>query len=356
MRKATKLYAERKRAQGYHIEKDTREDVANKSEPVQLINITVDERGVKIDHAKATSSTPSGMGGRKNSRSRMTRASSRQRIGRSEDKENMGAEHGQRPQDTESDAFFSRKRGPMESWRKRDSFSENGGSWDGSMPKRHSSRSFIQHNKERRQTISAKPMPNASTTPEVTQDTKTQEDTTTSERLQHQLIKTETPLNTQQSHVMSTPAKETPRDPSAEEKNTSSPTISNVTESCTSNESNPKETALASVEIQGPRGSSSLVTERNVGPPSSQLPLHGKWCDNCAGIGLHIAALLSEMEKRATLEVGSENPNSTAKKGWKNIVLGDSKSKSSSEKARLQQEIKLLRSTVEFLVNKIDSM
>lgn len=95
---------------------------------------------------------------------------------------------------------------------------------------------------------------------------------------------------------------------------------------------------------------------------SEKMPLCGKWCDQCAGVGMMISAMMTELEQTRPLVEGSKrlSSSSSAKKGWRSVVsqtvLGENKSNKTSEKARLEQENSLLRATVDFLYKKMENM
>lgn len=229
----------------------------------------------------------------------MTRASSRARIGR-DGKENAGAD-GQRQNESEVEAFFGRKRAAVEPWKKRESFSEH--AWDGSMPRRHSARIVRQDKDKLPVAVAEEPRPVAPMLQRVVERNV----------LAHVNVK-----DVAREMVMKTSKPRTPTQSDASAKTTNSSVGYETEMRC-------------------------LLSKSS----SNQPPHQGKWCDDCAGLGLHIAALLSELERqRTTSEPGH------GQKGWKNLVLGDSKGKASS--ARMMQEIKLLRSTVDFLSKKIE--
>lgn len=107
------------------------------------------------------------------------------------------------------------------------------------------------------------------------------------------------------------------------------------------------------------------------------MPESGKWCQDCAGLGLHIAALVCQLQKSksqnndtdAEHEKEREKEREKEKKpSWKRTVsaamLGASSSGSSNsevtkikaEKTRLEEENEVLRATVEFLYEKVDHL
>lgn len=378
-RKAAKHYSERKRVRA---EKEAREAAGDKPDASdELINITVDGNGVMIDGAKGSSAPSSGMGARTNSRSKMTRSSSRQHNGRVDDKENIAEESSQRAVDADIEAYFSQKRGTVEPripTRKKGSFTENAGSWDGSMPKRQGSRSFIENSRMRRESKgstpakgSAKEMP-ASEQSTVANTKTVAKDLETPRRQRNgkeknQVGQLKPKLDekdvSREQVVLSTPARDQRDKMPAEEKPSNSPTLSNVSDNTAGeNSSNSSPTPAAKPEpaakLRSDHQRSSLsLSDKSTDSTTSKAPLDGKWCDSCAGVGLHIAALLSQLEKHAIPEITAEPPVAfgETKKGWKKMLVGDSKSKSSVEKARMQQEIKVLRATVDFLYKKVES-
>eukprot|EP00178_Gracilaria_changii_P006129 TRINITY_DN20488_c0_g1_i1.p1 TRINITY_DN20488_c0_g1~~TRINITY_DN20488_c0_g1_i1.p1 ORF type:complete len:438 (-),score=99.87 TRINITY_DN20488_c0_g1_i1:942-2192(-) len=328
-RKAAKMYAERKKAEAAaaataaattsapspegdvsaQAEVTAALKPANRNEQaVDVINITVDAQGVKIDENK---SRVCAMAPRNNSRARMTRSSSRQRNmhNRSEDKENFITDA---RLDAHIEAYFTRKRAvvaavaaqPVDA-RLTEHSSTSNHSWDGSMPRRRNSRSVI----ERDHAISQRVSPSLNAKPSTT----------------------------------AISAREGALD-----------------QSC-----NLKQCANEQSKQSNDTAGGSAVTS-SAQNSCGELPSTGKWCDECAGVGRHISALLSELQtQRPVPEAGaadmsSSSSGSGSKKGWKSMVtqtvLGDSKSKSSSEKAKLQQEINVLRATVDFLYKKIERL
>ncbi|CAN8071728.1 unnamed protein product [Agarophyton chilense] len=339
-RKAAKMYAERKKAAATGsataiapadsqpiAEPDMTGALkpANHNEnPVEVINITVDAEGVKIDENKPRVSA---MGSRTNSRARMTRSSSRQRNlhPRADDKENLITDA---RLDAHIEAYFNRKRvavvgapitQPTDT-RPDDQSTTSNHSWDGSMPKRRNSRSVIQ----RDHAISQRVSPSLNAKPSSTALSPRQAMLSPATLGQACNLKVST--NDNVNDQMSAPFDQ------AQDGTHTSADVAN------------EETSDASC--------------------NSQLPNNGKWCDECAGVGLHISALLSELQtQRPVPEAGAADAGASsgsgAKKGWKSMVtqtvLGESKSKS-SEKAKLQQEINVLRATVDFLYKKIERL
>lgn len=390
-RKAAKLYAEKRRAKAEKEAQEGKAATRKEVEPTDVINITVDAKGVMIDNAKGSSQATPGMGARKNSRSRMTRSTSKSRnsFRRVEDKENVTYDSSSfRTPEKKIEAYFSRKRSTDISRCTKDSLTENSGSWDGSMPKRQGSRSFIESRAGARNLGDTEKQVGAQTSTVPRSNT----ETSVSERLR--LLRAATssePDNAtggaekqaanekQQQHMTNT----TGDDGSIEKSETQvesseSSTIADVQESTARDSvlSTTGKTAPLGCRVLGHAGLGSSASPNGVDRASqteksgtcsaghAQKALgNGKWCDDCAGLGLHIAALLSELDKRrSTSESSSEASSSSSgsKKGWKSMVtqtmLGDSKSKSSSEKARLQQEIEVLRATVDFLYKKVELM
>lgn len=426
-RKAAKLYVEKRRAAtAAKAERGAKEGTSvdrNARAAADLINITVDAKGVMIDNARGLSQGSQGMGSRKNSRSRMTRSTSRQRNSsyRSDDKENVTNDTiNFKSHDADVEAFFSTKRGSTDLSRpKRDSYTENAGSgsWDGSMPRRQGSRSFIgRHSRSgndekmksdkqngldhsaqpesshKEKSASERPRCQSQENPKQTSDTMSNR---SQEAVEANQCNPKCPMDGGKStprdvELEATPIKGIKSETEKQVKDSASPTISNISESVTdgstdgdSKASSPEKgkkvgspgqtdfeqtAALQPLASSTPTESVSCMKKAGTTDNGSvshmhKAPLDGKWCDHCAGLGLHIAGLLSELEKcRPTIESGSEGPASSngSRKGWKSMmthtVLGDSKSKTSSEKARLQQEVSVLRATVDFLYKKVESM
>lgn len=419
-RKAAKLYAEKRRAASADkAERGAKEGnfVDRIGNPAaDVINITVDAKGVMIDNTRATSQSSQGMGSRKTSRSRMTRSTSTQRhpSRRSDDKENVTNDTlNIKSIDTDIEPYFTRKRSTDLSRRKRDSFTGNAGSWDGSMPRRRGSRSFIERTSrpgnggkmegDKPDDIDHSAQPKFNHTEKSigerprrqrNQEHLKEMSDTLSNRTQEAVganpSNPECPINGRKSTPLqveldATPIKRIKSETEKQIKNSPSSTISNDPESGTdgdSKASSPEEDkeagSLGQTDPEHPNSlqalESSTRTEsvrctKKAGPTESgtlsnvqKAPSNGKWCDHCAGLGLHIAALLSELEQcRPTIESGLEASSSSgSRKGWKSMVthtvLGESKTKSSSEKTRLQQEIGVLRATVDFLYKKVESM
>lgn len=89
--------------------------------------------------------------------------------------------------------------------------------------------------------------------------------------------------------------------------------------------------------------------ERHDSCTSLRMPNEGRWCDKCAGVGLMVAALLAEKKKqdeertRASSDASdSEEKSQLTRKlsGWRTVVMGGGSisSSSSSEKSRLSAE------------------
>jgi hypothetical protein len=103
------------------------------------------------------------------------------------------------------------------------------------------------------------------------------------------------------------------------------------------------------------------------------MPESGKWCQDCAGLGLHIAALVAQMQagkSRQALDAAESAKEKDAavpekKSSWKRTVsaavLGSSSSntetaKVKAEKVRLEEENAVLRATIEYLYQKVESL
>lgn len=387
-RKAAKMYAEKRKAaaaaraeKGNPDEKDgtTKEAVHN-----DVINITVDSKGVMIDGSRGSQGNQ-GMGPRKGSRSKMTRSSSRLRSNRrSDDKENETHDFAQARSapisaaEVDIDEYFKRKRGDNTGRRKKENPAEPKPSWDGSMPRRHSSRSFIE---QRAKPNSAKVQGDkvSDIAPKQTNDGNVNGATSGKQR---HYRGSKTYANITRGTPHGTAEDEKPSGAVAVEAETASkfekggkPAPSDVSDDANTSglprsgsEDNGDNAKMKPTETEcegahKTKDSTTATTCRLESTARIAVPLNGKWCDSCSGVGLHIAGLLSELERhRSMTESGSELPSSSGgqKKGWKSMVtqtvLGDSKTRSSSEKARLQQEVSVLRATVEFLFNKIESM
>lgn len=391
-RKAAKLYVERKRAAAAaRAEKEAHEQKDHEPKDAlnaDVINITVDEKGVMIDGAKGLQGGQ-GMGSRKSSRSKMTRSSSRQRTSkRLDDKENASL-------DSDIEDYFRRKRGDHPR-RKRDNISDGTGSWDGSMPRRQSSRSFIEENSR------------SGTSGEgQSSDKKSSQSKAEDTEYRGSVLKDKNTESAWRQRVQlnSSTGNECPSGLMEEKVGVSAATSANSTTaagpdsvliaSAISNICNDgarnrmrctdisKDTGSLVEQEEGdikesvnrestvlslPAVSKGQVPAEEIAPGHSSgdgratLPSSGKWCENCSGVGLHIAALLTELEKQRNMpETGCESPSNNSQwKGWRSIVtqtvLGDSKAKSSSEKARLQQEVEVLRATVDYLYKKVEAM
>lgn len=121
--------------------------------------------------------------------------------------------------------------------------------------------------------------------------------------------------------------------------------------------------SISSLEIPQQKPEATNLMHSPTPSTPGAMPASGKWCESCAGLGLQIAALVAENEKSRLAEAESSASPSPApsKKGWKlpdafkTKVLGV-ESKGSSEKARLRQEIDVLRATVDFLYRKLDAV
>ncbi len=99
------------------------------------------------------------------------------------------------------------------------------------------------------------------------------------------------------------------------------------------------------------------------------MPSSGKWCDECAGVGLHIAAMMTTMaswraeEERRSSNTSSSGSCQTKKGGWtrrmSQTLIGSSNTTSKTtsdvmkDKQRLQQQVDVLQLTVNFLYDKL---
>lgn len=354
-RKAAKLYAERRKGASSASPAPPAQQQPPASPPpalqpsnhndrdVEVINITVDATGFKIDDHKKLPRTTSTNPSRKNSRARMTRSSSRQRNSYNrppEDKENLLTDA---RLEAHIEAYFNRKRAAANATnappplgadvRHPQNSCTSNHSWDGSMPKRRNSRSVIERDHAINQRTSAVRAAKAPTTA-----------TSPLPKVLHLHNSSDScEPNPHVRHVQATQAAMARPD---------------ETHAITS----------TTAETMQHDAHSSEQTPQDGGGTATQLPGSGKWCDECAGVGLHICALLSELEAhRSSCDAAANSADnhhcsssSGSKKGWKSMVtqtvLGDSKSKSASEKTRLVQQINVLRATVDFLYKKIERM
>lgn len=296
----------------------------NKTKPT-VINVTVDEGGVHILDSKPKNT------GRNSSRNKIGRASSRtrqdirQRLQNSwvEDKENGGAPN------TSLEATFPVRRQSIRDWKS--AFDATSGpvspsatgntltrssEWDGSMPRRHSSRSFIH-----RRNGAGDSLANAPTNaPTESHPTKLRSERETDGVTNVDLEQTK---NDDDEHGDS--------DTCAEDREVS---IENSTL-----DENTMPLTTVSVDKNG----------------ETKMPDHGRWCDSCAGVGLIVAALLADREKR---EAGTEQGNddgSPKKGGWRSVVLGDSgRTKLEKENARLVKENKALFDVIHQLQRRLN--
>lgn len=377
-RKAAKLYAAKRKAAAVKAaaeETDSSENIGAdmKEQSGDFIKVTVDGYGVKIDKGGSNTAPITGMGSRSNSRTRvgMIRRASlqpRQRIGSQtpirDDKEN--AVRGQ-----DVDAYFNQKRGTVENEpRLRDIGSENTPSWDGSMPRRQSSRSFI-HRAAKVSTTTGNvsnecddaSRPAWKQKEECVEGMRRQR--TSVEQNKGEISSEETRnIDIADSSLLSKVAevgvlRERNKDMSKE---------MSAANSEASSGNKLKKEALINMKIsESFKGDSTLhrSTNRTSSPGSQGLPSHSKLCDNCVGLGKHISALLAELDTQRRLYEASVSDvsscgGSNVKKGWKNIVsqsvLGDAKSKNSSERARLHKEVAALQATVEFLYKRLEDV
>lgn len=109
--------------------------------------------------------------------------------------------------------------------------------------------------------------------------------------------------------------------------------------------------------------SRNTATSRN--RETVSMPSSGKWCPECAGVGLHVAALLTELaqwraddERRSSQSSSNGASTTPAKSGWKRMMsqtlIGESRStRGAQERNRLQQQVDVLTTTVQFLYEKL---
>lgn len=387
-RLAAKMLAEKKKAPATQSDRQALDarDPDKEAEPTDVINITVDAKGVMIDSAKGTTQ---GMGGRSNSRSRMTRSTSKSRnsFRRADDKENITADVPSfKAVEADVAAYFGRKRSVDLSRRKKDTESDNLSSWDGSMPKRQSSRSFMERKVGAKTSVTQNGGGEARVTSLVPPS-----DIDANERPRRR-----------RSQKLAALKKSLEEEGSKIEALKQQFAVVDLSDTCQNNpineditgRQNSQTTIRADVRLEAQantplsgirshhaggcvtirgemdagnetisRGVHTVRAEECPDRNGRKVPASGKWCDDCAGLGLHIAALLSQLDKaRSPSESSSEgsSSSSSSKKGWKSMVtqtmLGDSKSKSSTEKARLQQEVNVLKATVEFLYKKVETL
>lgn len=319
-----------------------------------VINVTVDNFGVKIDNAANVAPwapSPRGIGSRRNSRPQISRSNSRQRIMTvSEDKENVNLRN--ETQDAAIEAYFAGK-DEEDTHSVKEAVRENP-PWDGSMPQRKNSRSLIETTREWKQkrelaqnnaVKETRPVetstPAMNNRPENTRKSKSYSKHPTAD-------KPTVNINTNNTTTI------TP-----ETDKTASATVPHVPSDADPNSNSSPQKKNTNSQAFG--GSTSSKTNSATSEASSNEDA-GKWCNDCAGVGLHISSLLSQLNKQRPIsEIGAEpTPTPVKKPSWKSMVtqtmLGDSKSKSSTEKARLQQEITVLRATVDFLYKKIERM
>lgn len=119
--------------------------------------------------------------------------------------------------------------------------------------------------------------------------------------------------------------------------------------------------ALARAMSSCTSAGSSTDSARTPAAPARAAPSSGKWCPECAGVGLHVAALLTELAQWRTDDErrGSHSSNSgSSRSGWKRMMsqtlIGESRSsRSAQDRARLQQQVDVLTTTVQFLHQKL---
>ena len=293
------------------------------------------------------------MGSRRNSRSRMSRSSSRRGSLRVEDKENA-----ERPTPAQIDAFFAKKRGDIET-------PNENTSWDGSMPQRQNSKSFIQRQPRPLNTKN----PNDALVKDVATSNPVEKRTNQSDEHRQRRKRaskkavgekpsgTAHQVQTSNTHV-STPDKEEARvlsvsDISETDANSMSSSPLQAPEQTPNTP--PKDNESQSSGASSYK--SSLSKAVSCTSEASGSTDAGKWCDECAGVGLHIAALLSDLKKHHSISETGADTTTPSKKGWKSTLLGSSSDskKSQNEKSRMQHEITVLRATVEYLYKKIEN-
>lgn len=285
-----------------------------------VINVTVDEGGVHILDAKPKNVA------RNSSRNKIGRASSRarhdirQRLQHpwTDDKENGGTAY------DNLESTFPMRRQSIRDWKPiidgtsgpaspavAGNTSARLNEWDGSMPRRHSSRSFI----HRRNT----PLESKLEASVDLQSKKTTvgdgENGSYSESGQQ--------------------AKTTGRDDEG-----------TCIENC--GDVNKASSAVKKLTI------SNIDTENN---RVTKMPERGRWCDDCGGVGLIVAALLANQEKKEAGGEQSSSDGSPKKVGWRSVVLGDSgRGKLEREIAELQKENKALYEVIGQLRGQFDEL
>lgn len=282
-------------------------DSSNQQKPKPaVINITVDEGGVHILDAKPKNAA------RNSSRNKIGRASSRtrqdirQRLQHpwADDKENGATAH------DNLESIFPARRQSTRDWKPiidgtpgpvspavvGNTFARLN-EWDGSMPRRHSSRSFIH-----RRNAPVESKLEASTD------------------LQSKKVTIEDGENGSSSES-GQQAKAVDREDEE-----------NLAENC-------DEINKASSAVKKLAGSN-IDKENN---RDTKMPERGRWCDDCGGVGLIVAALLANREKKEAGGEQSSTDGSPKRGGWRSVVLGDSgRSKLEKEIFELQKENKAL--------------
>lgn len=282
-----------------------------------VINVTVDEGGVRILGGKTPGGTPRTASRNKIGRaSHRTRQDFRQRMQQPwiEDKENSSS--GRSNNDDIANIPVRRqsvrdlKSGMSSIGGALSPANGRSNEWDGSMPRRHSSRSFINH---------AKPSVELKVVRDS--DTKTQVD--------------------EKEAVTELPKPGADVDKGKD-----------VKEHC-----------------PAPKKELGEVEEKEVGPVldgsenltntvEAKMPNSGSWCDKCAGVGLIVAALLTDREKRdAGCDAVGDEADYGKKGGWRSVVLGESgRGKLERENARLMKENKGLFDMVVQLQRQLDDV
>lgn len=278
-----------------------------------VINVTVDAAGVRVSESSRALSVKAAKPSKQNT---MDRTTSRKNLARTSSRTSMRSGRDFRPRlqdDKENsssagnhmEAYFAARRRSMRDWKQ-----PVDDEWDGSMPRRHSSRSFINR---------AAAEPSGAPVPEeahpVLRENKTNAPRT--EDVNEAVVQME--VAKQGVQAVEARKEEQKRDGKEVRKEFGGETV----------QATEKEVQLD--ECDKP-------TELFDNPT---LPECGQWCEKCGGVGLLITALLSERKKERLEDGGSEH--SPKKNGWRAVVLGDNgRSKLVAENARLAKENKTL--------------
>lgn len=284
-----------------------------------VINVTVDATGVRIQDTPPSTATPAspttpGLSSRK---SLVRTNSSRIRNAPHQEKENCPA-----APNNNMDAYFAARRRSVRDWKPHTPTATLAATpastgpdksqtqpavdkWDGSMPRRHSSRSFIDRKATARRSLH--------------------------------------PTDA----LLKSPEQPKPID----KENNSAANNHNLN--------------TVNVDTTTPPAISDKVTKVSGTPPAplptdektphEKMPDCGQWCDRCAGVGLLIAALMADREKPPN--VSDHSDTSPKKAGWRSVVLGDNgKAKLASENARLAKENKTLFDIVHQLQKRFNDL